>query len=126
MTPQLAQELLGTLNQQPLGIDDLHGRARLSGSPWSRDQLELFLLCLAGIERDDSGNYHQSGRSTEDELQAEILEVVRSFAGRPVSAEAVRLRLPNHFVTTNEQVLAVVRRSADLEVFGPNLIRIPQ
>lgn len=124
MTPSLVQELLDTLKQQPLGIDELQERALLSGSPWSRDQLELFLLCLAGIKRDDSGEYHLSGRSTEDELQAAILDAVRSFAGRPVPAAQVRSRLPSHFVTTDEQVLAIAKRTPGLEVFGPQLIRI--
>jgi len=48
---------------------------------------------------------------------------VRSFAGKPVAANQVRERLPSHFITTDEQVLALARRTAGLEVFGPQLIR---
>ena len=52
MTPRHAEELLTTLKQKPLSLDEAHERARLSGSAWSRDQLELFLLCAPGVERD--------------------------------------------------------------------------
>jgi hypothetical protein len=126
MTPQSAEELLGTLKQKALSIDDLHERARLSGSTWSRDQLELFLICVDGVESDDAGLYHGGGNSAEDELQAAIIAAVRSFAGKPVTAAQVRSRLPNHFVTTDELVLAIARHAVGLEVFGPKLIRITQ
>ncbi len=126
MTPQLAEELLGSLKQKALRLDELHERARSSGSTWSRDQLELFLLCVDGVERDDAGRYQAGGNSAEDELQAAVIAAVRSFAGKPVPAAQVRARLPNHFVTTDEQVLAVAKRTAGLEVFGPKLIRIAQ
>ena len=124
MTPQFAEETLGTLRHAALGIEELHERARMTGSEWTRDQLELFLHCVAGVECDESGLYHVGGRSTEDQLQDAIVDAVRSFAGRPVTAGQVCSRLPNHFVTTDEQVLAVARRTAGLVVFGPKLIRI--
>jgi hypothetical protein len=57
---------------------------------------------------------------------AAIVEAVRSFAGKPVPAVQVRARLPDHFVATDEQILAVARRAAGLEVVGPKLIRIAQ
>ena len=123
MTPHAAQELLVALQQQALGIDELLERARLLGSTWSRNQLELFLLCLADIKRDASGLYRSIGRSMESEIQAAIVDAVRSFAGKPVAANQVRARLPSHFTTTDEQVLALARRTAGLEVFGPKLIR---
>lgn len=122
--PRHAEELLSTLKQKPLNLDELHERIRCSGSAWSRDQLELFLLCASGVERDDSGTFRVGAGRPEDSLQAAIIEAVRSFAGRPVSVPQVRARLPNHFVTTDEQVLAVARRTTGLEVFGPKLIRI--
>jgi len=126
VTPRHAEELLNTLKQTPLSLDELHERARLSGSPWSRDQLELFLVCASGVERDGSGTFHVDAGGAQDDLQAAIVEAVRSFTGKPVPAAQLRARLPNHFVTTDEQVLAIVRRTAGLEVFGPKLIRIAQ
>jgi hypothetical protein len=124
MTPQLARELLADLETKALSLEELCERARHGGSPWSSHQVELFLLSVASVERDDEGRYRVGRRSEEAELQEAIVAAVRSFAGRPVPAAQVRARLPNHFVTTDEQVLAVARRTAGLEVFGPKLIRI--
>ncbi|WP_342379489.1 hypothetical protein NVS55_08465 [Myxococcus stipitatus] len=124
MTPRQAEELLSHLKLKALGLDELHERVRLSGSAWTRDQLELFLLCARGVTRDGTGGFHAIAASAEDDLGAAIVAAVRSFAGKPVPAAQVRARLPQHFVTTDEQVLAVARRTAGLEVFGPKLIRI--
>lgn len=124
MTPSQADELLTHLKLKALGLDELHERVRLSGSTWTRDQLALFLLCARGVTRDGTGAFHSVVVSIEDDLGAAIIEAVRSFSGRPVPAVQVRARLPQRFVTTDEQVLAVARRTAGLEVFGPNLIRI--
>jgi hypothetical protein len=126
VTPRNAEELLSLLKLRALGLDELHERARLSGSAWSRDQLELFLLCARGVTRDDQGVFHAVAANTDDDLRAAIIDAVRSFAGRPVPAAQVRTRLPQSFVTTDEQVLGVARRAAGLEVFGPNLIRLAQ
>jgi hypothetical protein len=124
MTPRQAEELLSHLKLKARGLDELHERVRLSGSAWTRDQLELFLLCARGVTRDSTGAFHAIAASADDDLGAAIVEAVRSFAGKPVPAAQVRARLPQHFVTTDEQVLAVARRTAGLEVFGPKLIRI--
>lgn len=124
MTPRQAEELLSHLKLKALGLDALHERVRLSGSAWTRDQLELFLVCARGVTHDGTGAFHAIAATSDDDLQAAIVEAVRSFAGRPVPAAQVRARLPQHFVTTDEQVLAVARRTAGLEVFGPNLFRI--
>lgn len=124
MTPRQAEELLAHLKLKARGLDELHERVRLSGSAWTREQLELFLLCARGVTRESAGAFHATAGSAEDDLGAAIVEAVRSFAGKPVPAAQVRARLPQHFVTTDEQVLAVARRTAGLEVFGPQLIRI--
>jgi hypothetical protein len=126
VTPRQPEELLSLLKLKALGLDELHERARLSGSAWTRDQLELFLLCARGVTRDEQGSFHALAANAEDDLRAAIVEAVRSFAGRPVPAAQVRARLPQNFVTTDEQVLVVARRDAGLEVFGPNLIRLAQ
>jgi hypothetical protein len=126
VTPRQAEELLISLKLEPLSLDEADERARLSGSTWTRDQLKLFLLCAPGVERDESGSFHVAAGSAQDALQAAIVEAVQSFAGKPVAAMQVRARFPNHLVTTDEQVLAIARRTTGLEVFGPNLIRIVQ
>ena len=124
MRPHQAEDLLASLKLKALGIDELHERVRLSGSAWTRDQLELFLLCARGVTRDGTGAFHAIAASADDDLGAAIVEAVRSFAGKPVPAAQVRARLPQHFVATDEQVLAIARRTDGLEVFGPKLIRI--
>lgn len=124
MIPRHAEELLTALRQTPRTFDELYERVRLSGSAWTSDQLELFLLCAPGVQRDGSGTFHAQATGAEDELAGAIADAVRSYGGRPVPAAQVRVRLPQHLVTTDEQVLAVVRRTAGLDVFGPNLIRI--
>jgi hypothetical protein len=124
MMPRQAEELLSHLKLKALGLDVLHERVRLSGSSWTCEQLELFLRCARGVTCDGTGSFHADAASAEDELGAAIFEAVRSFAGKPMPAAQVRARLPQHFVTTDEQVLAVARRTAGLEVFGPKLIRV--
>lgn len=127
MTPRQGEELFRTLKDKSLTLEDLHERVRTSGSTWNMDQLQLFLLCAPGVQHDrTAGTFHVAPRGGDEALQDAILEAVRSFAGKPVPAAQVRARLPNHFVTTDEQILAVARRTAGLEVFGPKLIRIAQ
>jgi len=86
MTPLQAEDLLSQLKLKSLGLDELHERVRLSGSGWTRDQLELFLRCARGITRDGTGAFYAVADGAGDDLGA--------------------------------------RRTAGLEVFGPNLIRI--
>ncbi|MBL9076012.1 MAG: hypothetical protein JNL08_00830 [Planctomycetes bacterium] len=127
MTPAQAQDLLRTLRGKSLTLQDLHERVRASGSPWSVEQVELFLLCAPGVQRDQAHGTFRAGQlGSDDALQEAVVEAVRSFAGKPVPAAQIRARLPNHFVTTDEQILAIARRTAGLEVFGPKLIRITQ
>jgi len=127
MTPTQAHDLLRSLKDKSLTLEDLHERVRTSGSTWSVEQLQLFLLCAPGVQHEEStGTFRVAQRGGEEALQDAILEAVRSFSGKPVHAAQVRARLPNHFVTTDEQILAVARRTAGLEVFGPKLIRIAQ
>ncbi|GEP02275.1 hypothetical protein MOX02_03130 [Methylobacterium oxalidis] len=118
-----AEELLSLLKRKALVLDEVHEHVRLLGGSWTRDQLELFLLCASSVTRDDSGVFQAVAASADDALQTAIVEAVRSFAGKPVPAGQVRARLPQHFVTSDEQVLAVARHTTGLEVFGPKLIR---
>ena len=127
MKPSQAVELLGTLKEKSLTLEDLYERMRATGSSWTLQQLQLFLMCASGVRRDPTvGTFHVASRGVDEELQDAILQAVRSFAGKHVSASQVRVRLPNDYVTTDEQILALARRTPGLEVFGPKLIRIAQ
>ncbi|SRR5712692_1486478 len=123
MTPRQGEELLHTLKEKSLTLEDLHERVRTSGSTWSLDQLRLFLLCAPGVHHDKTaGTFHVAPRGGDEALQDAILEAVRSFGGKPVPAAQVRVRLPNHFVTTDEQIRAIAKRSTGLQLVGPGLI----
>lgn len=125
MTPRQAEELLRALKERAYSLDELHERARVSGSDWSREQLLLFLQCAPGLAHDDvADTWRVARRDAVGALQDAIVDAVRSFAGRPVPAAQVRARLPNELVTTDEQILALSRRTPGLEIVGPNLIRI--
>jgi len=127
MTPQQAEEILRALKHKSQTLAELHERVRSTGSAWTLDQLRLFLLCAPGVQHDQAaGTFHVAPRGGEEELKEALVEAVRSFAGRPVPAAQVRARLPNQFITTDEQIIAVARRTTGLEVFGPKLIRIAQ
>jgi hypothetical protein len=127
MTPSQAAELLGTLKEKTLTLEDLYERLRTTGSSWTLHQLQLFLMCAPGVRRDPTaGTFHVASRGVEEELQDAIIEAARSFAGKAVPAAQVRARLPGQFVTTDEQILALARRAPGLEIIGPKLIRIVQ
>jgi hypothetical protein len=127
MTPRQGAELLQTLKDKSLTLEDLHDRLRTSGSTWTLEQLQLFLVCAPGVQHDTTtGAFRVARRGGDQALKDAIIEAVRSFGGKPIPTSQVRARLPNHFVTTDEQVLALARRTTGLEVFGPKLIRIAQ
>lgn len=125
MTPRDAEQLLHTLQGQSLTLQDIHALARASGSSWTTAQLQLFLLCAPGVTYDKEANtYSAASPDGQAQLQHAIVEAVRSFEGKPIPAIQVRSRMPNNFITTDEQIVALARRTDGLEVFGPNLIRI--
>lgn len=127
MTPTQAQDLLRTLKGKDLALPDLHERARAAGSPWSAEQVELFLLCAPGVERDSGrGTFRAVDSEGVGALQDAIVEAVRSFVGRPVPAAQIRARLPSHFVTTDEQIRAIAKRTPGLQIVGPGLITTGQ
>mgnify|MGYP001573506268 CR=1 FL=1 len=124
MTSSHADELLRELRAQPVAFEALHERLRAAGSPWSADQLRLFLRCVPGVQRDSAADTFHLAASAGVTLEDAILPAVRSFAGRPVPASEVRARLPAHLVTTDEQIRAVAKRHPELQLVGPGLITI--
>lgn len=123
MTPQIAETLIAALKQQPLELSELQDRARLAGADWNGDQLSLLLLSLADVEQNESGQFLIGSQTAGDDLQAAIVAIVTAQGGKPAPVQHIRQQLPNHFITTDEQILAVARRTPQLEVFGPKLIR---
>jgi hypothetical protein len=126
MNPAILEEARAALAMGPMPLTKLHERLKMAGSAWSESQHCLFFLAFDQFSVDRTGNEPivcSGERSSEDRLLSEIVKVVESFAGRPVPAGEIRKRLPSDYVTTDAQVKAIVRKSDNLEVFGPGLIR---
>lgn len=125
MNTKQAEEILAALKSKAMTFDQLQDHARASGNPWSTDQLRLFLRCLPDIERDPATEtFRARGTDPDSELRDAIVAAARSFGGRPVPPAEIRRRLPQHFVTTDEQVRAIAKRTSELTIVGPGLIRI--
>ena len=125
MTPTLATEMLRDLEQHERDFDDLLARCRAGGSEWSSEQLRLWLSHQPALQYNEGADCFKSGHENQEgDLNQALTEAVRSFAGRPATAAQVRERLPGHFVTTNEQILALARKIDALDVFGPGLLRL--
>jgi hypothetical protein len=127
VTPPIFEQLLASLQREPLPLSRLHAYARDAGSTWTSEQLRLLLDCVEGIavggdQADPAVSLGQ--RSARDELAQAILDVVRANAGRPVPPQEVLRRLSGRFTTSVEQIMAVARQSPGLEVFGPGLLRL--
>lgn len=130
MNTETYEQLVAMLKNGPLPFERGLELARESGYAWSEAQMKLFLTCMDGVEvapGPDGKLVIQAGRRIEqEELLDAIREVVRSFAGKPVHLTELRNRLPERFVTTEEQLRALVRNASALELFGPGLIRLKQ
>ena len=125
MTPIQTTELLHGLSDHAMSFQEICVQVRAAGSAWTAAQVRLLLSHLSEIQHDQATDrYHRAVMSETDTLVTAILDAVRSFAGKPVPPEQVRARLPNHFTTTNEQILALARAHPPLDVFGPGLLRL--
>ena len=126
MNLALLEEARAALAGGPIPLAVLHERLQAAGSAWSASQHCLLFLALDGFTVDRTGGdtmISSGEQSQEERLLAEISKVVESFAGKPTPPQEIRKRLPPDLVTTDEQVKALARKSANLEVFGPGLIR---
>jgi len=124
MTPVMIEELQRVLAHGQLPIAEATERIRQAGSAWTRDQLLLLAQCYGGLALSEDGlTLRLGGRSETDELQDALRDAVASFGGRPVPPAEVRRRLPDRFVTTDEQIRALARKTEGLSVVGPGYIQ---
>lgn len=126
MNQTVLEEARVALNAGPMLLAKLHERLKTAGSAWSESQHCLFFLACDGFSVDRRGSQFmiQAGEgSPQDRLLSDIEKVVESFSGKPVPALEIRKRLPNDYVTTNEQIKSTAKISDTLEVYGPGLIR---
>ncbi len=130
MKTESYEQLLALLKDGSLPFERGVELARESGDAWTEAQMKLFLTCMDGVEvapGQDGKLFIQAGRRTErEELLDAAREIVRSFGGKPVHLTELRRRLPERFVTTEEQLRAIIRNASGLELFGPGLIRFKQ
>ncbi len=99
-----------------------------SEDEWSIDQVRLFIRCCVDLTLDESDPgriiVKAAGKTKEESLIDAILDVVSAQEGKPIPAAAIKTRLPSDFTTSVEQIIAAIKRNEDLEVFGPNLVRL--
>jgi hypothetical protein len=128
MKTETYEQLLALLRDGPLSFERGLELVREVGDAWSAAQLKLFLTCMDGVEvapGQAGGLVIQAGQRTEqEELLDAVSEIVRSFGGKPVHLTEIRRCLPERFVTTEEQLRALIRNASGLELFGPGLIRL--
>jgi hypothetical protein len=130
MKTETYEQLLVMLKDGSLPFERELELARESGDAWTDAQMKLFLTCMDGVEvapGKDGKLVIQVGRRTEqEELLDAAREIIRSFGGKPVHLTELRCRLPERFVTTEEQLRALIRNASGLELFGPGLIKLKQ
>lgn len=123
MTPRQAEELLQMLNSKAHSIEALFDRVQSLGGSWTLDQLRLFLSCARGTRFDaECQTYRVDECGGDEALQRAVIEVARSFGGKPVPAAQIRARLPIEIITTDEQIRALAKRTPGLQLFGPGFI----
>lgn len=123
MTPDMCKDLTAQLKQPAQSLPDLHGFIQELGSDWSLDQLQLFLVCMDGIEVSSDGRVIMGAKSPHEALLEAVVNVVKSQTKPMPAAQVIRL-LPSQFVTTEAQIKALAKESNDLEVFGPGLLKL--
>ena len=130
MNIKISNQITETLKNGPLSLDQARLIAREEGSNWTESQIHLFLSCLDGIRVSRSADgeirINKAQESEEELLAAAILDIARSNSGKPLQLAAIRRMLPGRFVTTEEQIKAIAKKTGGLEVFGPGLIRLKQ
>ena len=124
MTPEIYDDLLGTLKREPLRLKQLHELAVQAGSRWSVNQLHLMLSVMDGVNVagvDGNPLVSLGEQLEEDQLIDAILEIA-SASGKPMPAAQVLKLLPSRFTTSVEQIKRLARDTSGLNVVGPGLI----
>lgn len=128
MTPDVYEKILVSLEHGAMPLSKVHALVIESGSNWSLSQVQLFLSCIDGVEIKASTDAElivsRGQQNLEEQLIVAIMEIVKSQAGRPIPAAAIKKQLPKQFITSEEQIKALARKTPQLEVMGPGLIRL--
>lgn len=123
----ILQMIKDVVGRESRTLDELHGMLREAGSEWTSEQLRLFLECMAGVDvAEQIGGIVEVRRGSRDERE-ELMEAIERIArerrGDLIPAGELRRLLPPSFITTEEQIKALVKGIPRLELVGPGLIR---
>ena len=127
MNANIFEDLTEEIRHAPQTLFALHQLARQRGSNWSPDQLRLLFECAGKFSVESEGEDVRVKFAAENErgdLAGAVCEIVAAAGGKPIHPSEIRKQLPGHFVTTEEQIKAIARQSANLELFGPGLLRV--
>jgi hypothetical protein len=124
MTPDICKDLIAQLRQAAQPLPELYGFIQELGSDWSLAQLQLFLVCMDGIEVSDDDRVSMGEKSPLELLLAAVVHVVKSQGNKPIPAAQVVRLLPSQFVTTEAQIKALAKDSSELVVVGPGLLKL--
>jgi hypothetical protein len=126
MKPELLDPIHESLRRHPARLSRLHSLIRDAGSPWSAEQLRLFLETFDGYHLggdDDDPEVSLGEMAPEEALLAAVRGILQAEAGRPMPLSRVIELLPAHFTTSPEQLRGLASKTADLEIRGP-MIRL--
>ncbi len=77
MKPTVYEELTSVLKREPLSLSQVYTLVREWGSLWSKEQLQLFLSCMDGVELDVTVDpVVHIGKRTLEEMLVEAIRVL--------------------------------------------------
>lgn len=134
MNAEIIEQLKTRLATGTRTLDELHHLAAALGSTWSRDEVELCLLCLPELERttEADGPHKEVGPDREvgrwqlrDAAVADPLtQALLALAGSsPITAAALVARLPPGVIASAPALIAIAKTHPQLEVIAGNRIR---
>lgn len=124
MTPDIYKDVTAQLSRSPQSLSQLHGLIQELGSDWSLAQVQLFLTSMEGVELNADGQVKLGAKSPQETLLDAVVMVVKSRGGKPIPAAQVLQLLPGQFTTSKAQIKALAKGSSQLELFGPELLRL--
>jgi len=119
MTPEIVDQLLARVRQEPGSVAELHRLAQSQGSTWSAAQVKLLLRCLPEVKWEND-QFSATAQAEADPMVTALLQVVGST---PIPAAALVRRLPAGMIATPQILCQLAEQHPELEVVPPNRIR---
>ncbi|MEZ0388940.1 MAG: hypothetical protein ACAI34_17840 [Verrucomicrobium sp.] len=127
MKPSLLDQLRETVRRQSTRLSQLHAQVRDAGSPWSVEQLRLFLETYEGFKvgPGDDPEVSLGDITPEETLLDAVRQVLNNEPGRPLPIARVIELLPPQLTTSLEQLRSLSAKTTDLEIRGAMIRRKP-